>query len=158
HRFFLALLAIGQAWLDSGAPALKHLAQTGFAHVSGHMTNLLRLFTGGTLVFGRGFDIPAMLDLIAAEAGTSTPLTPVQLYEVLDHPALDAADVSSLLLLNIGGAPVAPARLGAAAERLGPVVRLVYGLSEAAFVTEYRGVVPDPARPERLASSGVPFA
>lgn len=158
QRFFLALLAIGQAWLASGAPALKHLALTGFAHVSGQMTNLLMLFTGSTLVLGEGFDIPALLDVIAEESVTSTLLTPVQLYEVIDHPALDSADLSSLLLLNIGGAPVAPAKLRRAAERLGPVVRLVYGLSEAAFVTEYRGVTPDPEHPQRLASCGTVFA
>lgn len=158
QRFFLALLAIGQAWLASGAPTLKHLAQTGFGHVSGQMTNLLMLFTGSTLVLGEGLDIPALLELIAKERVSSTLLTPVQLYEALDSPALESADLSSLLLLNIGGGPVFPGRLREAAERLGPVVRLVYGLSEAAFVTEYRGVTPDPAHPERLASCGVPFA
>jgi fatty-acyl-CoA synthase len=158
QRFFFALLAIGQAWLASGAPALRHLALTGFAHVSGQMTNLLMLFTGGTVVLGEGYDIPALLDRIAAERITSTLLTPVQLYEVITHPALDSADLSSLLLLNVGGAPVSPARLAEAARRLGPVIRLVYGLSEAAFVTDYRGVMPDPEYPERLRSCGTPFA
>jgi acyl-CoA synthetase (AMP-forming)/AMP-acid ligase II len=158
ERFFLALLAIGQAWLASGAPALRHLALTGFAHVSGQMTNLLMLFTGGTVVLGDGLDIPALLDLIAAEHIMSTLLTPVQVYELLDHPALESADLSSLLLLNVGGAPVFPSRLRQAAERLGPVVRLVYGLSEAAFVTDYRGVMPDPEHPQRLRSCGTAFA
>ena len=158
QRFFLTLLAIGQAWLASGAPTLKHLAQTGFAHVSGQMTNLMMLFTGSTLVLAEGLDVPELLRVIAEERISSTLLTPVQLYELLDHPALDGADLSSLLLLNIGGAGPTAARVREAAERLGPVLRLVYGLSEAAFVTEYRGVLPDPAHPERLSSCGVVFA
>ena len=158
QRFFLALLAIGHAWLASGAPTLKHLAQTGFAHVSGQMTNLLMLFTGSTLVLAEGLEIPDLLRVIAEERVSSTLLTPVQLYELLDHPALDGADLSSLLLLNIGGGAPSADRVREAAERLGPVLRLVYGLSEAAFVTEYRGVLPDPAHPERLSSCGVVFA
>ena len=158
ERFFLTLLAIGQAWLASGAPTLKHLAQTGFAHVSGQMTNLMMLFTGSTVVLAEGLDIPGLLRVIAEERISSTLLTPVQLYELLDHPALDGADLSSLLLLNIGGAGPTAARVRQAAERLGPVLRLVYGLSEAAFVTEYRGVLPDPAHPERMSSCGVVFA
>lgn len=158
QRFFLTLLAVGQAWLAGGAPTLRHLAQTGFAHVSGQMTNLLMLFTGSTLVLAEGLDVPQLLRTIAEERISSTLLTPVQLYELLDHPALADADLSSLLLLNIGGAAPTADRVRQAAERLGPVLRLVYGLSEAAFVTEYRGVLPDPDRPERLSSCGVVFA
>ena len=158
QRFYFALLAIGQAWLASGAPTLRHLTINGFSHVSGHMSNLLMLFTGSTVVLHAGFDIPTWLDAVRAERATSTLLTPVQLYEVLDHPALDSADLSGLLLLNIGGAAVSPTRLRQAARRLGPVIRLVYGLSEAAFVTEYRGVLPDPDHPGRLSSCGVLFA
>ncbi|QMU78106.1 AMP-binding protein [Streptacidiphilus sp. PB12-B1b] len=158
QRFFSSLLLIAEAWMASGAPTLKHLALTGFTHVSGQMTNLLMLFTGSTIVLGEGSDIPALLDLIAAERVSSTLFTPVLLYQVLDHPALDSADLSSLLLLNIGGGPVFPSRLRQAAERLGPVVRLVYGLSEAAFVTEYRGVTVEPEHPQRLRSCGTVFA
>ncbi|MDI5961247.1 AMP-binding protein [Streptomyces sp. SL13] len=158
HRFYLALLAIGSAWLASGAPTLKHLTINGFSHVSGHMTNLLMLFTGSTVVLHAGFDIPEWLAAIEAERATSTLLTPVQLYQVLDHPALESADLSSLLLLNVGGAAVSPTRLRQAGERLGPVIRLVYGLTEAAFVTEYRAVMPDPRHPRRLSSCGTLFA
>ncbi len=158
HRFFLTLLAIGAAWLASGAPALRHLAVTGFQHVSGQMTNLLMLFTGGTVVLRSGLDTPALLAAIEQERATSTLLTPVQLYQALDHPALEATDLSSLLLLNVGGAPVFPSRLRQAVERFGPIMRIVYGLSEAAFITEYRGVSLDPAHPERLSSCGYVFA
>lgn len=158
ERFYLALLAIGAAWLASGAPTLRHLTINGFSHVSGHMTNLLMLFTGSTVVLHAGFDIPQWLAAVEAERATSTLLTPAQLYEVLDHPGTESAGLGSLLLLNVGGAAVSPSRLRQAAERFGPIVRLVYGLTEAAFVTEYRGVVPDPDHPERLGSCGVLFA
>ncbi|MFE9427377.1 AMP-binding protein [Kitasatospora sp. NPDC006697] len=157
QRFFQALLAFGAGYLAAGGPQLKQVATAGFAHVSGQVTNLLMLFTGSTLVLFRGFDIPELLELIATERASSVLLTPVQLYQVLDHPALATADLSSLQLLNTGGAPVFPRRLAQATERLGPVVRVVYGLSEAAFVSEYPGAAPDPAHPERIASCGLPF-
>ena len=158
QRFFLALLALGAAWLASGAPALRHLAVTGFQHVSGQMTNLLMLFTGGTVVLRSGLDTPGLFAAIEQERITSTLLTPVQLYNALDHPARDTADLSSLLLLNVGGGPVFPSRLRQAVERFGPIMRLVYGLSEAPFITEYRAVPLDPEHPERLRSCGYLFA
>lgn len=158
QRFFDTLLAIGEYWVASGSPALVHLGVTGFSHVSGQIANLLTLFTGGRLVLMPVFTIPDFLDTIAKERITSTLLTPVQLYEVLDHPALADADVSSLVLLSIGGAPTSTTRLRQAIDRFGTAVRLVYGLSEAAFVTEYRNLAVDPEHPQRLASCGYPFA
>lgn len=158
HRFFLALLAIGAAWLASGAPALRHLAVTGFQHVSGQMTNLLMLFTGGVVVLRNPMDPATLLEVIGQERIMSTLVTPVQLYNLLDHPATETADLSSLLLLNVGGGPVFPTRLRQAVERFGPRMRMTYGLSEASFITEYRGVPLDPEHPERLRSCGYVFA
>jgi fatty-acyl-CoA synthase len=158
QTFFDTLLAIGEYWTASGAPALNHLGVTGFSHVSGHIANLLTLFTGGTVVLIPVFTIDAFLDAIEQERITSTLLTPALLGTVLDHPRTATADLSSLSMLSIGGAPTAPARLRQAIERFGPAVRLVYGLTESAFVTEYRGMTVDPEHPQRLASCGYTFA
>ena len=158
ERFFETLQAIADYWVASGSPALRHLGVTGFAHVSGHIANLLTLFTGGTVVLVPGATVPELLQAIERERITSTLLTPIQLNAVLDDPVLATTDTSSLTLLSIGGAPASPERLRQAIDRFGSAVRLVYGLTEAAFVTEYRSLAVDPEHPERLASCGYTFA
>jgi acyl-CoA synthetase (AMP-forming)/AMP-acid ligase II len=154
QRFYRSLMTIGTRWLDSGLPVLKHLAIAGFYHIAGHMIDLWMLFSGGTLVLWEGFDIPDLLAVIAREQITSALFTPVQFQNLLDHPALAQADISSLLMVNIGGAALSPSRLRQGIERFGPRLRLVYGLSEAPFITEYRGVTIDPDHPQRLRSCG----
>jgi fatty-acyl-CoA synthase len=157
HGFFSALLGMASDWLDSGLPAFRYLAQTGFYHVAGQMIDLWMLFVGGTLVLREGMEIPALLEVIAEERISSALFTPVQFYSLLDHPALADADLSSLLMVNIGGAAVSPRRLREGVERFGPTLRPVYGMSEAPFVTEYRNVTLDPEHPQRLRSCGYVF-
>jgi len=157
HRFFLALMQMGADWLDAGLPSFRYLAQAGFYHVAGQMIDLWMLFTGGTLVLREGLDVPALLDTIARERISSALFTPVQFYGLLDHPALADADLSSLLMVNLGGAAVSPRRLRQGIERFGPTLRPVYGMSEAPFVTEYRNVTVDPDHPRRLESCGYAF-
>ena len=77
---------------------------------------------------------------------------------MLDHPALAQTDYSSLRYLNCGASAPAPARLAQAIERLGPVVRLVYGMTEAPLITDLPFLDFDPEHPGRLSSCGKPFA
>ncbi len=60
-------------------------------------------------------------------------------------------------MLNVGAGPAAPSRLRQAIERFGPVLRIVYGLSEVIVVTAQPGLTEDPEHPERLRSSGTPY-
>jgi acyl-CoA synthetase (AMP-forming)/AMP-acid ligase II len=79
------------------------------------------------------------------------------LYEVLDHPAVASTDCSSLFMLNVGSGPATPARLRQAIDRFGPVLRIVYGLSEAVVITALPGLTDDPEHPERIRSCGKPY-
>jgi acyl-CoA synthetase (AMP-forming)/AMP-acid ligase II len=82
---------------------------------------------------------------------------PGQLYALLDDPRLAAANLASLQTLSVSGAPLAPTRLAQAVSRLGPIVRVVYGMSECPMIAAATGVRVDPARPELLASCGTPY-
>jgi acyl-CoA synthetase (AMP-forming)/AMP-acid ligase II len=42
-------------------------------------------------------------------------------------------------------------------RRLGPVLRVTYGLSESPFITAFPGIAEDPARPQRVRSCGLPY-
>jgi len=158
HRFYQALLAGAQYYRAIGEPPMRHLGITPFYLPSGHMPGLLALLQGGSVVLMDGFDMPAVLAAIEGQRITSTYLAPVRLREMLEHPLLAKTDVSSLRYLNCGGSAAPPALLAQAIERLGPVVRLVYGTTEAPLIADYPFLDLDHTHPERLRSCGTPFA
>lgn len=124
---------------------------------SGQITTLFNLFTGGVLFLRDDWDPVAFVDTVQRERINSTFVTPPMLYEVLDHPALVGADFSAMFMFNVGAGPAAPARLRQAIARFGPVLRIVYGLSEAVVITALPGLTDDPEHPERLGSCGRPY-
>lgn len=155
--FYAQILALGQQYRAAGLPLLRHLSHSPMWLASGQMTTLFNLFTGGVLFLRDEWDPAAFLRIGEAERITSTFLTPPMLYEVLDHPDCERADLSSMVMLNVGAGPAAPSRLKQAIARFGPVVRIVYGLSEAVVITALPGLTEDPEHPERLRSCGTPY-
>ncbi|WP_016908565.1 class I adenylate-forming enzyme family protein [Streptomyces xiaopingdaonensis] len=115
-------------------PGERCLVFTDLSHVSWYFA-MPTLRAGGTLVLHEGFDAGAFLRLVPGERVTRVLLSPPQLAKVLDHPECAGADLSSLRLLAYGAAPSAPHRLQQAAERFGPVLQQVYGLTEAGVVS-----------------------
>ncbi|WP_166384267.1 AMP-binding protein [Catellatospora methionotrophica] len=157
HTFFQTLAAYSDHWTASGGHPLRHLAVSAFWHVSAQVPVLMTLFTGGTLVMHDKYDTQPFLDAIARDRITSILLPPPLLYQLLDDPRLAAADTSTLQMISCGGSAAAPARLAQAVDRFGPVLRPVYGMTEAPFITAQAGLTVDPAHPERLGSCGLPF-
>lgn len=157
ESFYAQILALAAGFRTAGMPRLRHLSYSPMWLASGQITTLFNLFTGGVLFPREGWDAAEFTRTVPAERITSTFLTPPMLYEVLDHPALPGADFSSMFMFNVGAGPAAPARLRQAIARFGPVLRIVYGLSEAVVVTAQPGLTEDPAHPERLRSCGEPY-
>lgn len=159
HResFYRQVLAIAEAIRGSGAPLLRHLSHSPMWIASGQVTTLVNLFTGGVLFLADDWDPARFVATVDRERINSTFLTPPMLYEVLDHPDLAGADFSEMFMFNVGGGPAAPARLRQAIARFGPVMRIVYGLSEAVIITALPQLTEDPAHPERLRSCGRPY-
>jgi acyl-CoA synthetase (AMP-forming)/AMP-acid ligase II len=91
---------------------------------------------------------------VEREEVNSTFITPLMLYELLDHPDIDKRDLSAMAVLSVGTAAANPVRLRQAVERFGPVVRITYGLSESPFISAFPGVGDDPRRPNRIGSCG----
>ncbi|MFI7575606.1 class I adenylate-forming enzyme family protein [Micromonospora sp. NPDC049497] len=159
HResFYTQVLALAAGFRAAGYPLLRHLSYSPMWLASGQITTLFNLFTGGVLFPRDGWDPETFIRAVDAEGITSTFVTPPMLYEVLDHPALDGADFSAMFMFNVGAGPAAPARLRQAIARFGPVLRIVYGLSEAVVITALPGLTEDPEHPERLRSCGKPY-
>lgn len=158
QRFHQALFAGGQFYRASGEPPMRHLATQEFSTTSGQMPGLLALFQGGAAILATGLAIHEFLALIEQERVTSTFVSPLRLRELLAAPALASTDCSSLRYLNCGGSAAAPDVLAEAARRLGPVVRIVYGMTELPLIADYPFLDTDPAHPQRLRSCGTPFA
>ena len=157
HRLFSALPSLAEQWLGRGPLPTRHLSMPRFSHVSSQTASLMVLFMGGRVVLSEPVDAAEFLRLVTRERINSTVVTPPVLYELLDLLAEVDADTSSMQMLSCGGSAAAPARLAEAIDRLGPVVRLVYGMSEVPVITELCRLDHDPDHPERLQSCGRPF-
>ncbi len=157
HGFYAQILELGRQFRAAGFPLLRHLSHSPMWLASGQMTGLFNLFTGGVLFLREDWDPAAFLRTVENERITSTFLTPPMLYEVLDHPDCEQADFSSMFMFNVGAGPASPSRLRQAIARFGPVLRIVYGLSEAVVITAMPNLREDPEHPERLRSCGTPY-
>lgn len=158
HAFFRQVLAIAEGQFTSaGAPTLRHLSSSPMWLVSGQITAFVNLFTGGVLFLEDAWTAERFLATVAREKINSTFMSPPMLYEVLDHPAAATTDMSHMFMFNIGAGPAAPSRLRQAIRLWGPVIRIVYGLSESVVTTALPGLTDDPEHPQRIRSAGTPY-
>ncbi|MEU0551354.1 AMP-binding protein [Micromonospora sp. NPDC005979] len=157
ESFYAQILTLAADFRAAGFPLLRHLSHSPMWLASGQITTLFNLFTGGVLFLRDDWDPTAFVATVQRERINSTFVTPPMLYELLDHPALAGADFSAMFMFNVGAGPAAPARLRQAIARFGPVLRIVYGLSEAVVITALPGLTDDAEHPERLRSCGRPY-
>jgi acyl-CoA synthetase (AMP-forming)/AMP-acid ligase II len=154
---FRQVLDLGQAWTIAGHPTMRHLSLSPLWWAAGTIATMITLSGGGLVVIQDEWSPATFLDSVRDHRINYAFLSPPMLYELLDDPALDTADYSSLYMLNIGGAPSSPQRLQQGVGRFGPVLRVVYGLSESSYVSACPSIGADPRHPERLRSVGTPW-
>jgi acyl-CoA synthetase (AMP-forming)/AMP-acid ligase II len=157
QSFYEQILELADAFVANGFPLLRHYSGSPLWLASGQITSFFNLFTGGVLFLTDTWSPEEFYRIVSTERITSTYVTPPMLYELLDHPGGEDFDCGSLFMLNVGAGPATPARLRQGIARFGPVLRIVYGLSEAVVVTALPGLTENPLHPERLASAGTPY-
>jgi len=125
---------------------------------SGMVVALTSWLRGGSVHVLEGrFSAERFFDAVARHRITTTLVVPTIIYALLDSPALERADLSSLETVFYGSAPMAPARLAEAIRRIGPVFSQFYGQSEAPMtVCTMPKRDHDPDDLARLASCGRP--
>jgi fatty-acyl-CoA synthase len=158
QRCYQALFLRGQFCRARGEPGGRHLSVASVATTNGQMPALLALFQGGAAVLMAQFRAAEMLSIIERERVTGTLLSPPRLRAVLTEPALGHTDCSSLHSLNVGGSAAPATDLAQAIERFGPVLRVVYGMTEMPLISDYPGMGRDTEHPERLRSCGTAYA
>jgi fatty-acyl-CoA synthase len=141
---------------DFGLPERPHyLAAAPMTHVAGTLVQPT-LMRGGTVRLMAGFQPGRLLELIVAERINCTLLVPTMIYTLLDHPALDGSDLSSLQSLIYGASPMSPSRLLEGLQRIGPVFAQLYGQTEGYPATFLAKDDHDPATPDLFTSCGLP--
>jgi HIP---CoA ligase len=135
-------LAVAAAWAQCGqvSRADRYLVLNPFFHSFGYKAGILVcLLTGATLVPQIVYDPEQALQLIDAEQITVLPGAPTIYQTILDHPARDSYDLSSLRLA-VTGAAVVPVALveRMQAELSFETVLTAYGLTEAVVATMCR--------------------
>ncbi|WP_128981979.1 acyl-CoA synthetase [Streptomyces roseicoloratus] len=117
-----------------------------------NMLALPVLLKGGACVLAESFDPGGTLELVERHGVTSMFGVPTMFDRIARHPRWATADLSSLRLLNCGGAPV-PTPLIAAYQERGLTFLQGYGMTEASpgtlFLDAEHGVT-------KAGSAGVP--
>jgi fatty-acyl-CoA synthase len=135
----------------------RYLAAAPITHVAGTKV-VPTLLKGGSVHLMKGFDSERFLATLQRERINFTLLVPTMIYMLLDHPALDRTDLSSLELILYGASPMSPTRLIEGLERIGPVFSQLYGQTECYPISVLRKVDHDARRPELFSSCGFPIA
>ena len=156
HRVHVAMILAEMADWD-WPPEIRFLALTPITHASGAMIMPV-LLKSGCYAMTRGFTPEKFVHLVETHRITATFLVPTMVYVLLDSPARQGADLSSLKLIIYGASPMSPTRLTEGIREFGPVFMQLYAQSEAPnVVTVLHQHEHDPENhPERLASCGTP--
>jgi acyl-CoA synthetase (AMP-forming)/AMP-acid ligase II len=154
HRNLIANLAQTQATLAT-EPEDVLIAVLPFFHIYGQTVIMnLGLRVGATIVTMPRFDLEQFLELIRDRAVTRAYVVPPIALALAKHPAVDAADLSSLRLIMSGAAPLGSELAEQVAKRVGCPVMQGYGLTETSPVTH---LVPPGQSEGRGGKIGMPL-
>ena len=123
-----------------------------FYHIYGMVVIMnYTLAKGATVVTMPQFDLATFLSLIPKYNVTRVNLVPPIILGLAKHPMVDDYDLSSLLTITSGAAPLGKDLLAATSSRLGCTVTQGYGLTETSPVTHF---CPDTRAVEKAGSVG----
>ena len=129
------------------------------AHAAGMVAWVAGMKTGGRSVLMRWFDPELFCKLVEEHKVAGTGLVPTMAAFLLNHPASETYDLSSLEQVIFGAAPCPVALVKAFEAKTGAVVRIGYGLTEAApFLTADRYSAPKKEGSVGYAIPGVELA
>ena len=110
---------------------------------------------GGRAVLPAGFlQCRGVISAIESERITDTYLAVPHLYQLLEHPDIDRADLSSLRRVIYSGSPAAPHRIATAAELLPGRLYQLYGSTECGGISS---LTPADHRPRTAGYGGRPI-
>ena len=132
-------------------------------HLADGASTLAVTWVGARHVTLPSFDPEAWLGAVEEERVTRSLLVPTMINMIVNHPALDSRDCSSLVTMLYGASPMPAGTLRAAMEALPCEWMQMYGMTEAApivtcldAVNHRRGARGEEPYATRLRSAGCP--
>ena len=104
-------------------------------HVGAKIIQLAQHWRAGTVHVQRGFVPEAVVDCITREQITVTHMAPTMIQTLLESPAIDGADLSSLRMIVYAAAPMPLPVLRKGLALLGPVFQQQFGQTEGIGTT-----------------------
>ncbi len=136
HPSFAAPLA--ESWMPVPRPQTV-LVLAPMYHVNA-FTALHNLLAGDRLVVMEKFDATRALELIERYRVTTFTATPTMLQRMADSPLADRADLSSLVFIQQGAAPMPPSLVHRWVGLIGAErIFMSYGMTESLGITALRG-------------------
>src|SRR3954468_24238761 len=136
------VLDVARAWAECGevSAADRYLVINPFFHSFGYKAGVVVcLLTGATIVPQAVYDVEAAMQLIEAERITVLPGAPTVYQTILDHPAREKFDLSSLRFAVTGAAVVPVALVERMQRELSfDIVLTAFGMTEAVVATMCR--------------------
>ncbi|MGE0388373.1 MAG: class I adenylate-forming enzyme family protein [Gammaproteobacteria bacterium] len=101
-------------------------------HVGAKSLQLAQLRAGGQVHLQRAFDPQAVLATVQAERITHLHLAPTMVQQIIEHPAVQRYDLSTVRTICYSAAPMPAPVLRRGLELLGPVFVQLWGQTEGA--------------------------
>jgi acyl-CoA synthetase (AMP-forming)/AMP-acid ligase II len=120
---------------------------------------LAQIASGATAVLAGRFQPQRFLELLQHYKASSTSLVPTHLVRILKEVDPRQYDLSALRAIDVGAAAISPDTFMQAIDAFGPVIGVLYGLTEASW-TCYQppSALADPAtREQRIRTAGRPL-
>lgn len=142
-------------------PTDRMLIVMPFYHMGAPAESFAYLATGAAIVMHRAFDVEEAMRSIESQRVTAALLAPTMIQMLLDAPARNRFDLTTLQTICYASAPMSVALLRRAHAAFGPIFMQVYGMSELGLgcaMAKFQHVFDgSPAEVKRLASAGQPF-
>jgi acyl-CoA synthetase (AMP-forming)/AMP-acid ligase II len=126
-------------------------------HLAGTWVTLPALYHGATLAILAAFDPADFVRAVDAHRPTVACLVPTAIQLLLDHPASESCDFTSLRRLYYAGSPIGVDTLRRAIAAFGCDLVQFYGTTETYIITLLRPEQHDPEDPALLTSCGQPM-
>jgi acyl-CoA synthetase (AMP-forming)/AMP-acid ligase II len=108
-------------------------------HVAGFNVLVFHLWGRPAVVLGR-FRAEEFAEVVATHSVTATSLAPTMLVSLLDHLDATGTELPTLRLVGYGAAPIPPAVLRRAVDRLGVTFSGSYGMTELSGAAAFEGL------------------
>ena len=159
HANLMAGNAIYDAWTaasraERGDAIDKTICVLPLFHIFALITILLRsIDRGGVVLLHQRFDVEAVLRDIEVKRATGFPGVPTMWIALANYPDLDKRDLSSLLFVGSGGAPLPVEVAKILGAKTGLTLRGGWGMTETCSA----GTAHPKGGPDKPASIGVPL-